>query len=360
MKKEIISDYQSILIIVMFITSAASLYAPGIEAKQDFWLAITLSTGCALIMGLIFAHLHSIFPGKNLFDIIHICFGKFFGNFVILLFIWFCFEEGTEVLIAWYQFVSISLDKTPNIVIIIFTMILCTWVVKEGIEILARVSTYFFLTFIVLVTLSTLSLIPNMNFNNFLPVLSNGINPVLKGGFTSFAFPFGEILAFSMFFSDFKSQKSPRKIYITGILIAGILTLLISSTNVLVLGANDTSTNYHPSLIANKRISIDFLQRVEIIVAIAFAFGRFIKISVYLIAACKGISKITGNKDYRFIIVPISLLMICLSLFYFESPMTFMEFYNEVWIYRAIPYEVILPIIIFIFAKVKTRLQTKI
>lgn len=360
MKKEIISDNQGISLIVLFILGTSSLYGLGIKAKQDFWLAIILSVCGALIMVLIYAHLHNTYPEKNLFDIIHICFGKFIGNFIILLFLWFSFDEVMTIVIAWYQFVITSLDKTPAIIIVILIMVLCNWVIKEGIEILARTATFFIAIFISLITLTALLSIPTMNFNNFLPILSNGLKPVFESGFITFTYPFGEILVFSMVFSNFKSKKSVYKVYIAGLLISAILGLIISSIIILSIGASSASTTFYPTFIAFRKINISFLQRIEVAITIIYVLGAFIKISVYLLVMCKGISKITESIDYRFIVVPISLITICVSLFYVESTMELWEYTNEVWVYHAIPYEVILPIIILIFAKVKTRLKTKI
>lgn len=85
MHKEVISSRQSISIIVIFLVGTSSLTAVGLSGKQDFWLSIILTMIITLPFALIYARLHSIFLGKNLFEIFKICFGNFLGKIFMIL-----------------------------------------------------------------------------------------------------------------------------------------------------------------------------------------------------------------------------------------------------------------------------------
>ena len=355
MNKEIVSDKQGILLIFLFIIGSSSIFAQGLEAKKDLWLAFILGIFMVLPMVIIYARLHYLFPGKDLFDILEICFGKFIGKVMIILFTWFLYFFTGDIFVNYGQFIRVvSFADTPQIIIIIFLGILCIWGAKEGIEVLGRFSEFFFTIPCISLLIIILLLIPDMNINNLHPVLYEGIKPVLKGAFSIFTFPLVQTVVFTMVFSNFKKKKSPYKVYIIGLLLGVTYLAILSITNILVLGVDTATSMYYPSYSTVSRINIgNLLQRLEVIIAIVFVLGGFIKISLLLLCCCKGITKIFGFKDYRFIIIPISLLVINLSFFQYDSIMYYFEFNRDIWPYYHFPFQVIFPIIVWIAAEIK-------
>lgn len=361
MKKEITSDKQGIILITMFIIGTNSMQPTGMVAKQDIWLAIITGTLMALPMFYIYARLHSIFPNKDVFDVIEFCFGKFFGKIIMLLITLFIIETASEVLINLGFFINtVALPETPPLIPDALMIILCAWIVKEGIEIMGRWSNFFIIILVCFLLIATVLLIPNMDINNLRPTLANGPKPILKGAFAALMFPFTEVIPFIIAFSSFQMKKSPYKVYIFGLLLGSILLLIISLTTILVLGVNESSILYHPTYFSVSRINIgDFLQRIEVLAAMIFIIGAFVKISVYLLGACRGFAKIFECKDYRFIVIPIALLILSYSYFTTESIMDFYEWTADEWNYYALIFQVILPILIWITAEIKNKKLAK-
>lgn len=350
--RETISDRQGIAIIVFFMTGTSTAQLYGTAARQDLWLSLILSVLFSLPMALLFAYLHEKFQGKNLFDIIEICFGEFIGKAIIILFLWYTFFIGAMVIVNIGYFAkTVTLPETPRIVVQCCKIFLCIWIVKEGIEVIGRWSELFSILYYVVIVIAILLLIPKMDIKNLTPVLYHGINPVLYGAFLTFTFPFGEIVVFSMVFSSFMNKKSPYRIYIKGLLISGMIVLFISLTTIMVLGINNALSLYYPTYSAISRIDIlNFLQRLEILSATVFILGAFIKASIYLLACCIGISKIFKKTDYRFIVIPTALFFLNLSYFSFDSIMSFFEWNAEIFPYYVIPFQIFLPLIILITA----------
>lgn len=355
--KEVISDKQGILIIIMFILGTSSIFVTGLEAQNDIWLAVILSILAALPIILIYARLHYIFQGEDLFSIIEICFGKFIGKVIGIIYVWFIFHTGTSVLMNWTQFViTVTFPETPIVIVTIIAIILSIWIVKEGIEVIGRWVSLFLLFVICIIISGIILSIPNMDIDNVQPLLYNGIKPVLKGAYSVFMFPFTQLVVITMSISNFRRKRSSFKIYILGLFIGGVLILLTSLSNILVLGVDIASNTYYPSYDSATKINIgNLLQRMEILVAIGFTLTAFLKISIYLLATCKGITKVFGYTDYRFIVTPIALLMINLSIFLNDSLMDYFSYITEVWIYYAFPFHVILPIIIWIVAEIRKK-----
>ncbi|MEJ8554560.1 GerAB/ArcD/ProY family transporter [Tepidibacter sp. Z1-5] len=355
MNREIISDKQGVSIVAIFIAGTSSILSLGLEAKKDVWLAIILSIIMGIVVSLIFVRLHLIFPDKNLFDICEICFGKFIGKIFILLFTWFAFEEGSQVLINNSQFIrDTALMETPMVMPRIVLLFLCVWAVKEGIEVIGRWSIFFIIPFILFVLIEVLLLVPKMDINNVFPILDKGITPVLKGAYSSFTFPFGETVMFAMIFSRFKTKKSYYNVYILGLLIGGICALLLSLSTVLVVIPSDALQKYYSAYDTATRIDIgDFIQRLEIISSLVFMIGGFIKISILLLATCIGVSKLFNFSDYRFIVIPICLLLLNLSFIEFDSRMDFVDWNSSGWLYYTFIFEIFLPVIVLIAAKIR-------
>jgi spore germination protein KB len=357
MNKEVISDKQGIAMFVLFIVGASSIFLVGSRAKENVWLAFIIAFFMVLPMLLIFSRLHYIYPGKDLFDIIEICFGKFIGKFIMIIFVWYSFFWAADVLNNFGQFIRlISLEDTPKIILIIGLSFLCAWGINEGLNVISRWAKFFFVLVIISTISITVLIIPQMDLNNIRPVLADGLKPVLIAAFDIFTFPFIQTVAFTMAFTNFESKKSPYKVYIKGILIGGSLLLLISLTNTLVLGSYVSKRLYYPTYGSIVRISVgDMLQRVEVILSVTFIIGGFVKISLLFLCVCKGITKIFSCANYRFIVTPITLLIITFSYFQYESIMEYFEFNMEIWPYYFLPYNVIFPIIIYIIAEIKHR-----
>lgn len=357
MNKEVISDKQGIALIFFFFIGATAIFAQGLDAKKDLWLAFIVGMMMILPMILMYARLHHIFPNKDLFDMLEICFGKFMGKVIILYYTWSVYFIASDILVTFGQFFKmVSLFDTPQIIPIIMLAMLCIWGAKEGIEVLGRFSDFFFMFPIVTLFIIVLLLLPDMNMNHIRPILREGFQPVWKGAFSVFTFPLAQIVVFTMVFTNFTVKKSSYKVYTVGVFMAAGYLMILSLTNMLVLGVEGATSVHYPSYMAVSRIHItDIIDRMEVALTITFVLGGFIKISLLLLCTSKGITKIFGCKDYRLIVMPVSLLTINLSYFQYDSIMHYFEFNREIWPYYHLPFQLLLPMILWITAEIKKK-----
>jgi len=194
-----------------------------------------------------------------------------------------------------------------------------------------------------------------MDISRLKPLLSNGLAPLLKGAFSSFSFPFGQTVIFTMVFSNISKIKNYKKIFIVGLLIGGGLVLLTTLRNMLVLGSETASSVYFQSTMAVSLISLGFLERLEMTVIIVFLVCIFIKVSICILATCNGISKVFGFDDYKFIATPVALLMLNVSFFIYKSTMEMSFFTYNIWQYYSFVFQVIIPLVIFIASEIKNH-----
>ncbi|MTI46344.1 GerAB/ArcD/ProY family transporter [Sporosalibacterium faouarense] len=361
MNKEIISNKSAISLIVLFIFGSSLILPTATDAGSDLWISILLAIVFTIPIFLIYSRILSLYPNKDLFDILIIVFGKWIGKFLCLLFSWFAFHLGVLVLRNFGSFIiTVSFPETPMIVPMIFLGLLGVWVVKEGIEVLGRWSWIFFIFNAPAPTLVTLLLIPKMDFNNILPLFYNGSKAILKGTFSAFSFPFGEVVILTMIFFCLSNRKSSYKVFLSGLFIGGIPLAGISLVEILVLGPDLYKASYFPNHSVATKIGLgDFLQRLEILVLIAAVTGGFVKISVCLMACSNGIAKVFNLKDYRSVIFPMGLLMINFSYLIYDNVMEQIAWADEIWPYYAFLFQAILPIIVFIIAEIRKSSKIK-
>lgn len=360
MSKEIISDKQGTMMMTMFIMGSTLILGAGGEAKQDVWIAILLAVAFAIPALFVYSRLLSLYPGKDLFDILEIIFGKIISKFIQILFVWYAFHLGILVMRNFSEFIRVvAMPETPPFIMNSFMAIVCILVIKDGIEVLGRISTFILPILIAIILFVVILSGPKLQLSNIKPVLYDGFKPVLQGAFSTFSYPFAETVVFTMVFSSLKRKNSSYKVYYRALLIGSLLIFIVSVRNLLVLGADTASMLYFPSYSAVSVINIgEFLQRIEVTVSVVFLFAGFTKVSVCLYAATNGIAKIFNLGDYRNFAVPVGLLMILYSKPIYVSAMEMVE-WAKIYPYYAIPFQIILPIVIFIAAEIKIRVKKK-
>lgn len=361
MNKEKISDIQGIKLMVLFLFGSTLVMGTGGEAERDMWISVLVALLLAIPLYLVYSRILSLFPGKDLFEILELNFGKIFGKFISLLFIWFAFHLGALVLRNFGEFIAtVALPETPMIVFIILFGFLCIWAVKAGIETMAKCAEYFIVFVMALVIIFSLLVIPSMESSNVMPIMGNGLGKAMSGVLSAITFPFGETVIFMMIFSALQNKKPVYKVYLPALLLAGAVIVIIALRNIMVLGPLTIKAVYFPSYSAISRVNIgNFLQRMEIAVTIEFLLSGFIKITVCLLGVSKGVARVLGFDDYRILVTPIGLLMVNLSYIIYSNTMEMFDWAFKVWPYYALPFEVILPILIWIFIEIKRRAKNK-
>lgn len=362
MNKEVISEKQGICLITLFIVAETFVLARGVEANQDSWLAIIFGMVISVPFMLIFARLHRLYPQKDLFDINEYVLGKVLGKIISFLLICYVAVNMMSVMSVFNNFINVvSLDDTPMAIPYIVLTLLCIYGVRAGVEVMARWTEFFLPLIIIGLIIGIILLIPKMHLKNLQPILSEGAKPVIEGGILTFLFPLSETIAFIMIFTSLKNNISFKRTYIYGLILGGSLLLILSITEVLVIGVNQTSIYYFPGYQTFTRLSIgEVVQRLEIISGATFILGGFIKISVLLLAVSRGIAKIFNLDDYRLIVTPTGLLIANVSYIFYESTMFMFEWIADFWGYFAFPFQFIIPIIIYIVAEVKMNPLNKI
>lgn len=354
MSKEIVPTGQSISIAVLFIIGTALFMGVSGQSGNSSWIALLIAIALAIPLVLIYARLHVLFPGKDLFDMLIVVFGGVAGRIISCLYIWYAFHLGSLILRNFGEFSkTVALTSTPMIAPMLCVGLLCVWVVKAGIEVLGR-SAKLLLIFSIVVNVTIFILaIPKFEYHHLLPLFDSGWRPIFFDVLRTFSFPFAEIVIFLGAFSSLPKKGSAKKVLISGVLIAGMIILLATIRGILVLGPDVLSSLYFPSYVSTGRINIgDFLTRIEASSAVGFVISIFIKASLCLYVVSNGVAKVFNLKSYRSVVLQLGLLMVYFSDFIYKDIMEMQFFTNHIYTIYAFPFQIIIPVILWICAEI--------
>lgn len=355
MEKELITQKQGLAVMIMFTLGSTLVLGAGGTAKNDVWIAILISMLLEVPIILLCCKIQKLYPAKNIYEIFETVFGKVAGKLLSVLFTWYSFHLGSLVIRNFTEFiVSVSLPQTPQSIVGLFMIFLCIWAVKAGIEVICRWTAIIFPITIIVILAVTFLFAPILNFENFKPILFYGIKPVIASAFSVFAFPLSETVIFLAFFNQLNSKASVYKVYFLNLLISGLFIVLVSVRTLLSLGVPNISIEFFPTYSSVRLVNIgDFLERIEITVAMVFLFAGFIKINVCLYSSCLGVANLFGLKNYRQVVGILGLSMLLLSVIFYRNTSEMFDWANNIYKYYAFPFEVILPVITLLFFEIK-------
>ncbi|QNU65974.1 endospore germination permease [Ruminiclostridium herbifermentans] len=359
MKKEIIPIRQGIYIIIMFFTGSFVLVGTNIQAKQDVWLSVILTTIVSIPILFVYSKLLTTFPGKNIHEIFVEVFGKIAGRIISLLFIWYTFHLGSLVIRNYSEYVNIvAFPETPQTVSVFLIGLLCIWMSKAGVEVLGRWASFtapFILAILVVAICLSLT---NADYENIKPILYNGISPVISTSVSFLSFPFLEVVIYTAIFNTLNDNKKTFKVFFISAIIGSIILLLVLMRNILVLGSNIINDTFFPAILAVEVINIGvFIQRIEVVVSIVFILGAYVRISSCLLATSVGVATVLDIDNKNYLIAPLGFLMMCISILVYNSTMEMFEWLRKYYTYYAFPFQIGLPVITLIVAKIKMKFQ---
>ncbi|MFC4768502.1 GerAB/ArcD/ProY family transporter [Effusibacillus consociatus] len=136
-----ISKTQLFALIMLFEIGSTTLFALGIDAKQDAWIAILIAMLVGFILLWIYMKIQSYYPDKNFVDILIETLGKPIAAPLIILYAFYflliSFQNSREF---GDLIVMIFLPTTPLVVILAVSMLTTVYILCLGYEVFARTS----------------------------------------------------------------------------------------------------------------------------------------------------------------------------------------------------------------------------
>ncbi|AFC32875.1 spore germination protein [Paenibacillus mucilaginosus 3016] len=358
LEKGRISSIQLAFLIYPVIIATGDLTAPALTAKhagRDLWISPFIASLVGVVMVLIVNRLSQWYPGKTIVeyseDILGKAAGKLLSALLLLFYLYICaniLRQYSELIVGNY------FSLTPVVVISTSMLLVCSFAVRGGGEVLARASQIMvpviFLSWVIIIAL----LLPDMKPERMLPIMEKGIQPAFMGAVPLFTWfhHFG-ILAF--FFPILSDRHKGLKWSLIAILVVTLVLTAINTTVLMIFGNITTSLTY-PTISAARYISIaEFLTRLESIVMALWVAGAFLKLSVFYYALALGSAQCLGLNDYRFLLFPFGILITVYSFWLSPSLQEFSDYMGTSNVFFNYSMELGIPLLLFLVALLRRR-----
>jgi len=348
-----ISGAQLSVLITGFLLGSTSIINVASGAKQDAWLAFGMGwAGGFILMGMYVA-ISLLNPFKSLVEILKDSFGRYCGSAAAVLYIWYFIHLASLVLRNFGEYlVTAIFPETPIIFVIICFMLVIAYALKNGLEVIARMSQLFVPLVPFTIIFASLLLLSQVNHNYLFPFLEKGVKPVIKTAFTVLSFPFGEAVAFLMIFPHLNERDSLVKVAYLSLAIIGFLIFIAEIRNLLVLGAEMLTNNYFPSQTVSELIPNIHIDQI---IAINLLIGGGVKICICIYAAVLGIAQLFNLDDYKPFVLPIVTIIIALSIWVYDNLFEMFYWAVEIWPYYSVPFQIVIPLILLIKSSIKWK-----
>ncbi len=351
-----ISGKQFMFAIACFIQSSGLLtsFVSGVT-KQDSWLVILLGSIFSLLMLWVYRRLMIVFPDKNLLEIFEETYGKVIGKILGVLYLFFFFTLSALNLIDLGNFTKLTATReTPMVVLILMCIVVAAIAVRGGIDLVGKYSTAFSVVAVVIVIISTLLVVYQMDFENFLPSFRLPIIKYIQGTHIVTAIPFGELVVFLMIHPNVKqSNKEITKNLFIGFILGAITVFMVVLRDIAVLG-NIMDVFTVPSLVtlhlANFGVS---MSRIEILFAIILIILLFFKIVILYYVSVIAMAHLFKTKAYKRLVLSAGAFIVFYSMTLYPSGIAHSTSGQETIPFLWTVYEFIIPLVTIIVAKFK-------
>ncbi|MFE6074465.1 endospore germination permease [Paenibacillus sp. NPDC057886] len=346
---------RQLVLLIMLLSVTGTLMQPHAQAifyaKQHAYLSY-IPVFLVMVASLwMLSRVQRRFPDQDLFESLVERF-PFLGRVTGMLYtMFFLFVFARDIRLMG-DYISITLLETTPISIIVLTlMVMAVFIVRGGLGSLIGMSELYITLFLLNSLIVPFMLIQQINMDNLMPYFDVDVAGVGKGSWYIFSF-FGEMIAvpFVIKGSDFRFKS-----VMWGITISALLMMLIITETIAAIGVPIASRLVYPSYELARQLQIsDFLDRFDLALAAATLPALITKIAFDLYFVCWGLKRIIPKVSGKVMTGPIALVGFVCGFWFFKNAIQLFRFTRE-WTWIAIVFEVLFPIILFVFLRPRKK-----
>jgi len=358
MEKGKISSLQMAIMMYPAIVATAILSVPSITAKYaktDLWLSPILASFIGYMTVYIAYKLHQLYPKQTVIQFSEQIIGRFAGKLIGFLFLFFYIQIAGHMLRQYAEFVVDSfLVNTPISLIMALMALLCSFIVRGGLEVLGRAAQLFFPIFTLPLLLLIILVFPDFEFKNIFPILGEGIMPPIKGAIVPGGW-FTEFFLITFLLPFLADQKKGMKYGMMTVFVV-MMTLVVVNLIVLFILGSATPTKFYPLMSIARYISLGgFFEHLESAVMAIWVVGAFIKISVFYYGIALGTAQWLNLSDYRPIVWPLGILLVIFSFWSLPSTVELHKYSVETFPFLGLLIQMIIPLCLLGIAVARKR-----
>jgi spore germination protein KB len=240
--------------------------------------------------------------------------------------------------------------ETPFLVITVMHVLVITYFVWLGLEVIARFGVIAFSLALVFTLLVFLATLPEINFNRILPLFEAGLMNNALASFKVNSFVGHNLIIIAMLLPMVKEQKKAARSATLGVVIGGLIFIFYFIAELMVMG---------PQLVSLLRIaSMDFVRSIQITQYLHRFESFMVGLWYWSILVQGGILTYCAHLAFRqtigikrqniWLVVLSGIIMVFLTYLMAHNRVTFLNFKEYSWHYWALPVQYGVPLLLLL------------
>ncbi len=356
-----VSNGQLAVLFFSFVTGSSIINVPGpliAYAQNGAWISLLASSmlGIALLSVILFLHQRN--KEFTLIDYSRKATGNIATVLLLLPYIFYLLLMVTWIVMDVGAFMTSTMMRdTPSYVFHFLVLVTAAMTVRAGIEVMVRMFVLYTGLMIGFVFIVLLLSVGYYQPIHLLPVMPDGIKPVLMGTYFTLGFPYAEMTVFAMLLPYVRKQASSRLAkYMYAALGLNIMLLLVTTLCTLMLfGPLATDLKYPLFAISRVIDFADFLQRIESVVGVSLIASSYMKGTIALFVLNLVISRLFKLDNDRVLVYPIAMLSFMLSLAMFITQAEQTKYVSMYWPLINVSFALLPFLVIVVFSLFKSQ-----
>ncbi|MDY7221637.1 GerAB/ArcD/ProY family transporter [Halalkalibacterium halodurans] len=309
-----ITPIQLSMLFFIFLTGSAVIVIPAPligNAGNGAWLSLLLSFIGAIALLATVLSLHKMHPRLTFIEYSRSLVGKWLTVLIGIPFAFTQLNSTAGIVLDIGLFMTSSmLRETPLYLFNLIIFIAVAFTARGGIELFARMFPMLIITSILFITVILLLAAGHYDIEFLLPVMPDGIKPILRGTYFSFlGFPYSELVIFSMLLPFVSNQDyvSVKKGMVSALTFNGIYLVAVTICALLVFGPIAGDRPYSTYEVAR-------VTRFDILIGYSLITTSYMKAVITFYILYMTIVHLLKVKDPNVLIFPLALICFLFSL----------------------------------------------
>lgn len=255
------------------------------ELGHDVWVPTAIGIFGSMLIFTCYFIIYKNNNFANFSDSVRNILGKYLSKIILIFYALYFILSAYLNAYDYIEMAKIFLLKEMPIFVFAFVCLYVNFhVVRHGIEVIGRVifSVFFPIILFFIICITLLLVINGPQLDNILPILEDGIKPIIKPSFyMSYSIPFGELFALFIIFQYVKNKKEKYKKSVWAILMAGFALITVTFLKIFLLGPDILATEVSPSIGLSHLFDYsNIIQRFDIVVVTFLSLYSFAKVTI--------------------------------------------------------------------------------
>lgn len=349
-----ISGFQFHCLLMFMIMASTAIFEPPHFIKAggpSSWLLVWFCAFAAAPYYLVYWLLASNNP-TSFTALAESALGRYLGKAAVLVYLCFLVFSCALTIRMFFDFaLSVTMFTVPAGVFAGLILASSAWAARKGLTVLGRLAEVFFWTNNLSAFLTVILSLKDIDPNNFLPLLSQGTVPLLPQAWKH-SHVFSEAyLAF--FLAPFTVRRDRIHLPILATLLLSAPWLCIFTlTAVGIFNHYLAQTLSYPIYSVARNVAVgEFIERADVLFVTIWISNAFVKSGLLLFVTAHTAAEVSYVRDYRVLVMPLTILTGALSMQMFANVAELKNFYDFFYYRVMMFFAVILPLILLVLLR---------